>query len=526
MSLDLRKRIFGELDSLVLVDPHTHINPLDPGSHTLADILGYHYYTELAHSAGMPKNQIEEPGLDPKEKVRRLIENLGPVQNTIQYSWLVEMCQAFFGLKDSQITTSNWEGVYDEAERLMANRDWPNQVLKKSRIEAVFLTNDFDDALEGFDSNVYIPCLRTDDLVFHLAKPEVRQRLEKATGIAPTDARFLRRAIAALFNHFKSRGARACAISLPPDFAPMRVSQARANTALAAILAEGPAAAESHRRAIGNFVFWTLAEMCDAFKLPFDLMIGVNRGVYEAGVHQGRDLYDSRVSLIQYKELFNAFPRVTFPISVLASVTNQELTSYAWIFPNVTTNGHWWYSNTPAFIEHDLAARLEAVPRTKQVGYYSDMYKLEFALPKFAMFKRILAKVLAERFVIDRGWSEEQAVALGTQVLRGNVETMFRWNENLRNEIPDESQLEPISTSSPLGPISPALVEEAMSINHPVPFESEKLERLPDPPAKQFVRPVPDNLGEEIRLAGEKAKSGNEPPQLEVIDDPGKLVGE
>jgi hypothetical protein len=363
-------------------------------------------------------------------------------------------------------------------------------------------------------------------LVFHLAKPEVRQRLEKATGIAPTDARFLRRAIAALFNHFKSRGARACAISLPPDFAPMRVSQARANTALAAILAEGPAAAESHRRAIGNFVFWTLAEMCDAFKLPFDLMIGVNRGVYEAGVHQGRDLYDSRVSLIQYKELFNAFPRVTFPISVLASVTNQELTSYAWIFPNVTTNGHWWYSNTPAFIEHDLAARLEAVPRTKQVGYYSDMYKLEFALPKFAMFKRILAKVLAERFVIDRGWSEEQAVALGTQVLRGNVETMFRWNENLRNEIPDESQLEPISTSSPLGPISPALVEEAMSINHPVPFESEKLERLPDPPAKQFVRPVPDNLGEEIRLAGEKAKSGNEPPQLEVIDDPGKLVGE
>ena len=112
-----------------------------------------------------------------------------------------------------------------------------------------------------------------------------------------------------------------------------QVSLARANTALAAIHADGHGAAESHRRAIGNFVFWTLAEMCDEFKLPFDLMIGVNRGVYEAGVYQGRDLYDSRVSLIQYKELFNAFPQVTFPISVLASVTNQELASYAWIFP-------------------------------------------------------------------------------------------------------------------------------------------------------------------------------------------------
>jgi glucuronate isomerase len=131
------------------------------------------------------------------------------------------------------------------------------------------------------------------------------------------------------------------------------------------------------------------------------------------------------VSLIQYRQLWNHFPQVCFPVSVLASVTNQELTSYAWILPNIVTNGHWWYSNTPTFIEHDLSARLEAVPHTKQVGYYSDMYKLEFGLPKFAMYKRILAKVLAERFVIDRGWPEERAVALGRQLLRGNVERIF-----------------------------------------------------------------------------------------------------
>jgi len=525
MSLELRRRIFAELDRLVLVDPHTHINPLDPGSHTLADILGYHYYTELAHSAGMPKAQIEEPGLDPKEKVRRLIANLGPIQNTIQYSWLVEMCQAFFGLDGSDVTLANWEKVYDGAEMLMSHKDWPNRVLQQSRLEAVFLTNDFDDPLEGFDTNVYIPCLRTDDLVFHLAKPEVRQRLERASGIAPADARSLRRGIAALFQHFKSRGARACAISLPPDFAPMKVSLARANTALAAIQADGPAAAESHRRAIGNYVFWALAEMCEAFKLPFDLMIGVNRGVYEAGVYQGRDLYDSRVSLIQYKELFNAFPRVTFPISVLASVTNQELTSYAWIFPNVVTNGHWWYSNTPAFIEHDLAARLEAVPRTKQIGYYSDMYKLEFALPKFAMFKRILAKVLAERFVIDRGWSETQAIELGTQVLRGNVESIFRWGENLREEIPDEDSLEPaLSATSHLGPISAAAVAEPST---PVPGEewNEPLVRLRRPDEERVI-PVPQESDDMFDFTGgaqAQASQAEEPPALEVISDSGEL---
>src|SRR6476660_4386775 len=147
MSLDLRRRIFDALDALVLIDPHTHINPHSPASTTLADILGYHYYTELAHSAGMPKSQIEEPGLDPKEKVRRLVERLSPLDNTIQYSWLVEMAREFFGFMDERVTVDNWEVLYDTAAMKMAEPNWAQQVLKLSKLEAVFLTNDFDDPL-------------------------------------------------------------------------------------------------------------------------------------------------------------------------------------------------------------------------------------------------------------------------------------------------------------------------------------------------------------------------------------------
>jgi len=425
MSQVLRQRLFDELNRLVLIDPHTHINPHAPAASTLADLLGYHYYTELAHSAGMPKERIEEANLAPKEKVHRLVERLGPLDNTIQYSWLVEMARELFGFTDERVTPSNWESLYEGALTQMSRPDWAAHVLKKSHLEAVFLTNDFDDPLTGFDTKQFIPCLRTDDLVFHLAKPEVRARLEKASGQAIHSAANVRAAIGKLFEHFVRSGARACAISLPPDFAPTKVSDAASQTAIAAILSEGVAASAETRRDVANFVFWTLTEYCAEFKLPFDLMIGVNRAVYAAGVYQGQDLYDSRVSLIQYRELLNAFPQVVFPISVLASVTNQELTSYSWIFPNVVTNGHWWYSNTPTYIEHDAAARLEAVPRTKQIGYYSDMYKLEFALPKFAMYKRILAKILAERYCIDRQWSETRAIELGKQVLRGNVEKIF-----------------------------------------------------------------------------------------------------
>ena len=424
MSTELRQRLFDELEQIVLIDPHTHINPHAPASKTLADIMGYHYYTELAHSAGLPRERIEEPGISPKELVGRLVEKLGDLSNTIQVNWLLEMCREFFGFSDDRITPQNWEQLFDDAERKMAQPDWEDQVLEHSKLEQVFLTNDFDDPLTGFDADRYIPCLRTDDLVFKLHDPSVRERLAKATGIEVGDCKSMRAAIGKLFEHFVSKGARACAISLPPSFAPCKVDDGAAELAVRS-MAENGAIRTADHDAVSRFVFWTLAEHCAGHKLPFDLMIGVNRQVYPAGVFQGQDLFDQRVSLIQYKDLFNAFPQVTFPISVLAQISNQELVSYSWIFPNVVTNGHWWYSNIPTYIEIDTRARLEAVPRTKQVGYYSDMYKLEFALPKFRMYRRVLARVLAKDFVIARDWSETEALALGRQVLRGNVERIF-----------------------------------------------------------------------------------------------------
>jgi glucuronate isomerase len=393
----LVRELFTEICRIPLIDPHSHINPHRPASRTLDDILGYHYYTELAHSAGMDQKPLAAD-VEPRQRVRTILAHMDRFDNTVQYAWFLEIARAFLDFPGECVTAADADALWDAAERLMSQPDWENEVLRRSNIEKVFLTNDFDDPLEGFDLDRYVPCLRTDDLVFHLDKPEVRQRLAKATGIEVGDAASLRRAIGKLFEHFTRHGAKACAISLPPDFSPRP----------------------------GQEAFWMLAEHCREFKLPFDLMIGVNRRVYRNGVHQGQDLFDQRTSLLQYAELFNAFPEVTFCISVLSSGQNQELVSHSWIFPNVVTSGHWWYSNIPAYIEVDLRARLQAVPKTKQIGYYSDMYKLEFGLPKFNMYRRILARVLADDFVRPGILSETGAVALARCILRENVERIFR----------------------------------------------------------------------------------------------------
>ena len=424
MSSTLTQGILRELNQIRLLDPHSHINPHAAASRNLTDILGYHYYTELVHSAGIPREAIEAPGIDPRQRCERIVAGLPQIQNTVQYSWFQEICREFFGFEEPTIEPRNWERLYDSAQRVLDQPDWEAKVIERSQLEGVFLTNDFDDPLEGFDTAFYVPCLRTDELVFKISNPAVRARFQSASGSNPASAKELRTGLAALFQRFVSRGARACAISLPPDFTPEPIPDAQADILLEK-LARGLPLDQTGLRRLSQAIFWAIASLCDEYRLPFDLMIGVNRQVYPAGVFQGQDLFDSRCSLFPYAELFRAFPRVAFPVSVLSVGLNQELVAYSWIFPNVIAHGHWWYANIPAFILADCRARLQAVPETKQIGYYSDMYKLEFALPKFSMYRRILATALAEDFVIGRGWPEERAIALGRTVLRGNVERVF-----------------------------------------------------------------------------------------------------
>jgi glucuronate isomerase len=420
MTDGLAASLYEQILQIPLIDPHTHIDPHRPASRSLDDILGYHYYTELAHSAGMDKSPLAST-FSPRERVRAILAHMDRYDNTVQYQWFLEIARTFLGFQGDRLAASDADALCDEAEKRMARPGWEQHVLGTTNLRQVFLTNEFDDPLDGFDTTRYVPCLRTDDLVFKLDQTSVQSRLAKATGIEAGDPGSLRKAVTALFDHFTRKNAKACAISLPPSFSPLPVSDQDLAVALRAPSTDSDAATTRARGA-----FWMLAEHCQSYRLPFDLMIGVNRRVYRDGVHQGQDLFDGRLSLIQYAELFNAFPSVPFCVSVLSSGLNQELVSYSWIFPNVVTCGHWWYSNIPVYIEQDLRARLEAVPKTKQIGYYSDMYKLEFALPKYNMYRRTLSKVLAEQFVRAGVLTETRAVDLARCLLHDNVKQVFK----------------------------------------------------------------------------------------------------
>src|SRR5271157_262971 len=88
------QELFAEMSSWPIFDPHTHIDPHRPAARHFDEILGYHYYTELAHSAGMPA-ELVAPELDPLARVRNVVEHLDRIDSTVQYTWLLEIARTF-----------------------------------------------------------------------------------------------------------------------------------------------------------------------------------------------------------------------------------------------------------------------------------------------------------------------------------------------------------------------------------------------------------------------------------------------
>jgi glucuronate isomerase len=426
MLLDpLAQDLYNEFGRLPIIDTHTHLDPSQPAARDLADLLRFHPYAELAVATGMERGLLG-PGVAPRDRVRALFYHLCDFYpNTAPYQWLLEIAHAFLGFQRERLTFADCGPLYDAAERLMASPGWVGHVIETANVEKLFLNNAFDDPLEGFDTGRFVPCLAADELVFHLDDAGVRERLAGVTGLAVADAAGLQHALAARLEHFQRHGGKAVTLVVPPGFAPEPVPDEELSRSLGTAARGGDADADVRRRcALG--AFRVLVEACATFQVPLQLMVGVSHRAYHQGGGPPPGLFREPAPLALFAELFRSFPSVTFCVSVISAGPHEELTFLSKLFANVFTSGHGGDTgNVPAALERIVRERLQVIPQVKQIGYYSAMDRLEFALPLFNMYRRVLAQTMATEFVRPRVYSLWQAVALGRLLLRDNARRAF-----------------------------------------------------------------------------------------------------
>src|SRR5881227_3808299 len=112
----LERDLEAEVARIPLIDPHTHIDPHRPTARSLDDILGYHYYTELAHSAGMDKSLLH-PDADPRARVRALLAHVDRFDNTVQYTWFLDIARTFLGFQGDRLGPGDADALWDAADR-------------------------------------------------------------------------------------------------------------------------------------------------------------------------------------------------------------------------------------------------------------------------------------------------------------------------------------------------------------------------------------------------------------------------
>ena len=138
----------------------------------------------------------------------------------------------------------------------------------------------------------------------------------------------------------------------------------------------------------------------------------------------GPGLFDKRTSLKQYAELFNAFPGVTYPISVLSSTSNQELVSYSWIFPNVVTMVIGGIQTSRPTSRWTVEVGCRPCRVTSRLGIIATCTSWNSRCQSSGCIAYPGAGV-GGRFRGGTPMERDPALELGRQVLRGNVESIF-----------------------------------------------------------------------------------------------------
>ena len=312
------RELFDEMSRWPIFDPHSHIDPHRPRRATSTRCWAT---TTIPNSptrrgcppTGSPPSSTPRAGAQPG-RVPRPDRQHGPV---------------FLAARDRP-DVSRLPPRPDHAARTSASsrprptgsrrrRPGTARSGQRAELEAVFLTNDFDDPLEGWDTRDVrpLPADRRPGLEAARAA-DGRAAHGPRSGVDVQDYASLRAGDRQAVRAVRRQGARGLRHQPAARLRPApRDARAGGDADPPGDLHRMDLRPDEHDE-IRRAVFWMLAEFCAEFRLPFDLMIGPIRNVYPAGVAGGRDLFDRRVSLYDYRELFNHFAGVTFPVSTLS----------------------------------------------------------------------------------------------------------------------------------------------------------------------------------------------------------------
>lgn len=431
MNEALYREIHEDLQSVPLLDAHTHLVGGKLGARGLHDILLYHMGVSDLYGAGCPSGArlTEYPGwptvAEAHARIQEALRYLKYVRNT-SISWGIRIIlEDLYGWKEP-LTAENWRRLDDLIRERADDRAWQREMVCRANIHRYCA--EYARREDGTDSDILQYSLEWafftrcqwgefDTALYELERcwgktPE--SPVPIGAGKRPSTERTIRTLgdVHAAVDHYVRNipydRLLSTATHISTDIDLEVVSKDEMSAALLRRESAGPRERDIYASYI-NEAYLAALEARNA-KIVFQFSLGAEPLPFETASRL------SQRTIKQLAEMISRHPKIQFQAFLASRHSNQALCTICRELPNFSLSGYWWLNFFPSVIRQVIDERLDMLPLNKQVGFFSDAYCLEWTYGKAKLVLHQLAAVLADKVVTGQ-YSRDEALGVARAIL-------------------------------------------------------------------------------------------------------------
>jgi hypothetical protein len=403
---DVETKIGEALRTVKVIDPHVHLNAAKPAAANLADIVLYHHvWIELVSSgmgerevtqAGLPQ-ELVDPQIEPLERMKRLLPHLPKIRNTTVGTLLGWLLQDLYGSKGT-LNESNLEELAAAVEKTGSDPAWPERFFSEiCRIEQAI-------TVEPWKGERFHRILAADERFRMLniaeGKASPREKLEQMGAILGREIK-----TSTDYRDFISKlvtdPARSSSVFIGAWMPAYFTDELADGANVTRIIKKAREGKPLSRVELGSVSYYGMVhDLEELRKTPIrtiQLIVGSEVLLPHRAITEWDGSFTAATARLACK-----FEDFRFNLSTASDQYTQDIAIMAKHIPNVSVVGYWWHTLYPRFIRKSLETRLDIVPASKIIAFFSDAYHCEWCWPKLRMVKQIMGEILVER--VAKGW--------------------------------------------------------------------------------------------------------------------------
>ncbi len=418
------------LQSVPLMDVHTHLDAGHLSARGLHDILLYHMMISELGSAGCPSQArlSEEPGAAEVEgRLQEAIPYLPHIRGT-SCAWGARMILRDLYGWDEPVTAENWRRAHAVVLERAHDPAWAREVLRRAGVRractelARRAQGQADDILHYALEWAFFTRAQwgVNDIPLYELERAWNQEEPGAPlpvtmgGGRPPLARTIRTVadVHAALEHYVTHIPYGRVLSTATHISTDINLRAVTEAEMAAALQRRDAATPAERDIYASYILEAFLAAFSAHgdEIVYQFSFGAEPLPFETGSKLRQE------TIFEVAAIMARYPRVRFQIFLASAHANQALCTLARELPNVTLVGYWWHNFFPTIMRQVMSERLDMLPLNRQIGFFSDAYCVDWTYAKAKLVRKQLAQVLADR-VAQGQYTMPEAVDIARTIL-------------------------------------------------------------------------------------------------------------